>query len=98
MVLPPESMLAFISELISGICLSPCRPEAFPVVKKQVKQRKGGITVCYHLDIYRSITNDRIENLRKEANGNRRMNDNEVIDWWISTNMLFILFFRSGKG
>ncbi|GAQ18180.1 tail protein [Oceanobacillus picturae] len=54
--------------------------------------------MCYHLDIYRSITNDRLENLRKEANGNRRMNDNEVIDWWIRTNMLFILFFQSGKG
>ncbi|WP_156960066.1 hypothetical protein [Oceanobacillus manasiensis] len=55
--------------------------------------------MCYHLDIYRSITNDHINNLRKEAYENRRrMRDNDAMNWWMNTNMLFILFFRSGKG
>ncbi|MFD2627521.1 hypothetical protein [Oceanobacillus kapialis] len=82
-----------------GECLSPCRPEAFPVVEKQVKQRKGGIIVYYHLDMYKGITNDRMNHIRKETyENNTVIKANGVIDWKLNTSMLIILIFRSGKG
>ncbi|WP_404456439.1 hypothetical protein [Oceanobacillus kapialis] len=53
----------------------------------------------YHLDMYKGITNDRMNHIRKETyENNTVIKANDVINWKLNTSMLFIFIFRSGKG
>ncbi|WP_158234722.1 hypothetical protein [Lentibacillus sediminis] len=53
----------------------------------------------FHLDIYKSIVNDRMDQLLKEACGSRRVNKTKyVTDRKIKKNTLFRSFFDPGKG
>ncbi|MEC5425803.1 hypothetical protein QGM71_20265 [Virgibacillus sp. C22-A2] len=53
----------------------------------------------FHIDIYKSIVNDRMEQLKKEACQNRIVTKtNHAIDKKKKKYMIFRSFFQAGKG